>query len=410
MIRDIFSAMLLLIFLLCVASPVLRADVDPVRLPYTQVCVNSDGDETCGNQTIIERKISAYDPINLSIAYIESVSGSSFMLKDPITMVLNKSLPRDISPLTFLHTVRILSSFPAAQSGTANSPYAAYRAYTVGAARRDYSVNITLSENSVVTASFSVNEQNPRYLFKDDSYPFLVNILDEQSAPLKDDTPAGGILFVPVKQDGSLEPVYEGLLLPQAVAAEIIDARQLNQLRDADLEQVAANPNAETVYLVRNQLAFKNALAEMSSSLMLVRHVRDHAYSTVRLLLKRAQVDIIEFEAVGWLNGASIAPFEAMSRNGRLRVSVQNVGAVRAGYLVSVRDCSSFVGIPIVSRFVELAANTQEVFEIELPLSGDTDSPQVCHVVLQSPTGRVFDDCEVYFDPTSSSAAGRLLF
>lgn len=398
-----------LLLLLCGASPTLRA-VESFHAPYTTVCVDSDGDVTCEAKSIRDVAVSYGEPALLDIAYATLCDATTCSTGSSLRFTLTKTLPRDISPLAFLHTVRTLSSLPAAQSGTTNSPYAAYRAYAVGAARRDYAVNITVREGATEIASFVVDAKTPLHLFPDDSQPILARLLDEQSAPLKDDTPAGAILFVPVKQDGSLEPVYEGLLVPQAVAAEIIDARQLNQLRDADLAEIALNPNAEPRYLVRYQRAFKNALAEMASSLMLVRQVRDHAFSTVQLLLDRAVIDLPVVEAVGWIKSVTVPPFEAMSRNGRLRVVVENVGAVRAGYLVSVDDCSSFVGVPIVSRFVELAAGTEDSFEIELPLSGDTAAPQVCHVTLQSQTGRVFDYVDVFFDPTLSSAAERILF
>ncbi|HNT27474.1 MAG TPA: hypothetical protein PKH10_04755 [bacterium] len=398
MLKHIMTLSLLSV--LCAAAPL--SAVESFRAPYTTVCVNSDGVITCEEKTIQEIPLTYGEPVQIEVSYTNTCDATSCSTETPVLFTLTKSLPQDISPLTFLHTVRTLSALPAAQNGTANSPYAAYRAYTVGAARRDYVVNVTLSQGATVLDTFDISAKEPRRLMIDDDHPVLARLLDETRSPLTDDTPAGGLLFVPVKQDGTLEPVYEGLLLPQAVAADIVDARQLNQLRDADLAKIATDPNAETAYLVRYQRAFRNAVATMGSSLMLVREVPDRAFSTARLELDRAVVGGVRREAVGWIQTAGVEPFEAMSKNGRLSVTVENVGSVTAAYMVSVLDCSSFVGVPIITRFVDVAAGAQSNFVFEIPLSGDTADQQACHVMLQSLTGRVFDDVELFFTPSAT--------
>ncbi len=399
MLKNIIKLSLCLI--ICHVFSILHA-VENYLIHHNTVCVNSDNDMTCEDRTIKDIQVSYGAPATIDVAYAENCDSNGCYTLAPVLFKLTKSLPRDISPLTFLHAVRTLSSLPEAQNGTADSPYAEYRAYSVGSARRDYSVNIALSNGETELDSFDLNTKTPQYLLSDDNFPVVARLFDEHISPVKDDTPSGMVLFVPVKPDGSHEPVYEGLLVPQAVAAEIMDARQLNQLRDADLAEVNANPNASTTYLVRYLPAFRNALTDMGSSLMLVRRVNDHSFSTVRLELSLAYIKTHQLEAVGWIKEHFVSPVEAMSGKGKINVTVQNAGALKTGYLISVNDCSFFGGAPVVSRFIELAPGTEGSFEFDLPMNSDTADLQFCYVYLHSLTGRMFDAVDLYWTPTAT--------
>ncbi|HOW52705.1 MAG TPA: hypothetical protein PLV42_11765 [bacterium] len=364
------------------------------------ICDNKDGAIDCKDKSMREVAVRYGEPVSLEVEYL----GYGDLFEEPVVHTFTKTLPKDILPLTFRHTVRALSSFQAAKNGTATSPYGEYRAYDVGAARREYEVNVDISKENVLIYSYTLSADQPSKLFTAGEKPIVTRILGEDLVPVKNGVPAGSILFVPVKQDGTLLPVYEGLLLPRADAAEIIDARQLNQLRDADLDLIAVNPNAEADYLVKYKLAFKDSITAMGNALMLVQQVNDGAFTTLYHETDLAKIQALRFAAIGFVDIPFNPPFEAMSSHGKLKVDIVNWGIVSAGYELTVHDCAHAPDMPpMVTGAYYLAPNEMRTIVLDLPTNFAVGIENAyCWVSLKSVSGELFDETKVFVDTTSS--------
>lgn len=396
------------VMLLCLlALPQLAVSQLTSAVRYTD-CINSDNDIRCQNKMVVDVRVRYGEPLIVEAAYLSSLEqrtgGEDQLLETPIQIVIAKTLPKDVFPLTFRHTVRALSSFQAARNGTVSSPYGEYRAYAVGMPRRDYEVNIEVRQGLTLLNQFTLQASHPIHLDRTQAHHILARLQDENTPPVKDGALAGSVLFVPVRQDGTLMPVYEGLLLPQAEAADILDARQLNHLRDADLLRIAENPNKEADYLVKHKLAFKNSIAAMGNSLMLVQEINDRSYSTVHLTIDAAKIGEIRNEAMGWITHASVEPFEAMSQNGKFKVTIGNVGVVPASYLVTIHSCSTAIP-PMVTGPYYIAAGTQKTLEVAMPTNFNNASNGSCRVSLTASSGKLLDEVQVLWSTTGSDVS-----
>jgi len=177
---------------------------------------------------------------------------------------------------------------------------------------------------------------------------------------------------------------------------------QLYNKHNSDLAKLTANPNAETTYLVSGKKAFKGSLMPDRPK-VLVRTIGQINNSLVSLTVNKAEVTTIENEAASWIKEAYVNPFAAMSNDGRLVATIQNVGGIRASYIVSVTPADDPAESAYILKAFPAQARTLNPGE-EATLKFDVSTVQNMYashrlmVTLQSPAGRIYDRVQVEFD------------
>jgi hypothetical protein len=174
---------------------------------------------------------------------------------------------------------------------------------------------------------------------------------------------------------------------------------QLYHKYNSDLAKLIANPNAETTYLVSGKNAFKGSMnftAGMPK--VLVRNINQINNSLVALTVNTAEVKTIENEAAGWIREAYVNPFSSMSNDGRLVVTIQNVGNIRCSYIVSVTDVTPFIlnAFPAQARTLEPQERAILYFDVSTVQNFDATHKVI--VTMRTTTGKVIDNTEVWFD------------
>lgn len=406
-------------------------------IPYSTVCTNSEGIVNCSKKTITDIDVAYGSPVNLAVSYIDfltTASGQICSLEEQLDFIITKSQPLNLFPLTFLHTVRTLSSVAGANGGTVNSPYGQYQAYAVETPRRDYQVTVKIMKGSVLFETINLLVDQP-IVQVSNQHVIIASLLGEDVSAAGNSDFTGSVLFLPVKQNGLMEPVWEGLLMPQSLAAGIIDARQLNQLRDADLgvtfyepaplpdpesdEDPESGPDDDIVfqpiptakpgYLVKNIPAFTDTNISQWYGYSLVQPIKEIVYSRVRLEMDHAQIGFVDVESVGYMPMAYADNFESLSRAGNIHVGIKNQGTNRAVYQSVIRDCYPGIEIPVISKSIELNPNEEGALVFELPVNQNMQATHYCWVDLISQKGTLFDSVQIYWD-TLGSETSRFKF
>ena len=179
-------------------------------------------------------------------------------------------------------------------------------------------------------------------------------------------------------------------------------ANQLVHMHNEDIQKLVVNPDAETKYLVHGMKKFKGSMNfadGMDKSLQY--KIKDLNYSLVNLMFKSApvvQLSILESESKGIIKSAVIQTFSSMSREGTLSVIIANAGDYRTNYIVSVTDCSSNISKAIPAQALTLSPGEEATLNFDINTLQNLDSSHYCLVTLKSPTGKVYDSVQVYFD------------
>ena len=126
--------------------------------------------------------------------------------------------------------------------------------------------------------------------------------------------------------------------------------------------------------------------------------------SLVTLTLVADNISFTVNVADGHILRTELATFEANSRDGRLRVVVQNIGNVAASFHVSVTACTSGL-LPLQARVVSLAPRqiTQLVFDVVSHVS-EGRNHNVCNVTLLDALFAVVDSTTVVFNTSATVA------
>jgi len=314
-----------------------------------------------------------------------------------------------------------------------------FAGFEIDTPHRNYKVDAVVTKGTDVFTTFSLSPQTPIYLDKTSVHQIKAELLGEARPPVAAPDLSGYILYVPVSPtshpmvtevpgmsgtgwqnnmllvprnmitiDGSecnkvgtsfaAFRKQQGGSAPTTVAGDCL-GNQLYQLHQEDLAKLAGNPNAETRFLTSGMKMFKSAASFNDMSLQLVVGSPELNYSTIALELDNAQIGSIANEANAWIKEASCQPFYSMSKQGTMKVTVENVGSVESDYIVRLHDCQPGIIEPIPPQAKPLQAGDIFTLIFDIMTSVSMEGEHYCMVTLQSPhTARIYDEVKVFFD------------
>ncbi len=320
-----------------------------------------------------------------------------------------------------------------------------YRGYEIDPPVREFDISGGVYSGETLLSPFALSVDKPFY--RDDpasvTYPLQISLVGRESPQPVPLNLSGSILYVPSEPADDpkvIDWTHNLLLVPRTMvtsdgsgcnkvgvsygafrrqggvadrsAAGACLGNQLKQLHQADLARLAANPAAETDYLLSGKQLFKAGLAEMATlgkpSLLL--KSPELTYSTLALEMAPSKVDALTYEAVGWIPEASATPFNSLTRQGVMNVVIENVGSTTADYIVALTGCQP--GIEAVSPQARTIVPREQVtFAFPLRSSVDLTGSHFCRVVLLAPTGREYDRVQIFFatSAVSETAPDKLL-
>jgi hypothetical protein len=306
-----------------------------------------------------------------------------------------------------------------------------FEGYEIGEYIKSYEITVRIYNGDNLEYQFTLSPNKPYYISPgNSSLPIkavLVGDMDPyegatelnnyilyipvspESHPIVQDY-AHNMLLVPreeVSKDGG-EPDKVGvsfhtfrLLGSDCKVSEAGDglANQLYNKHNSDIQKLVTNPNAETTYLVSGKKAFKGSMnftAGMPK--VLVRNINQINNSLVSLTVDKAEVGTIENEATGWIKQAYVNPFSSMSNDGRLAVTIQNVGNIRGSYIVSVTDAIADILNAIPAQARTLNPSEEATLYFDVSAVQNVDAEHRVDVTMRLTTGKVVDNVVVFFD------------
>ena len=311
-----------------------------------------------------------------------------------------------------------------------------YRGYEIDPPRRDYRIDVAVYDvvnNMQLRSQFSLTPDAPIFLDRTGDYPVRAELIGEAAPSEAPPELSGFILYVPTAPADDPQVVAwkdNMLLVPRSLVsrdggacdrvgsghaafrrqgaaagttrAGACLANQLQQLRESDLDRLAANPAAETEYLLRGKKLFKEGLAAMTGLALRVA-TPELAYSTIGIEINNATVGLATNDAVGWIKETSANPYPSLSREGGMSVTVENVGTTTTNYLVTVTNCSPAIET-VSPRSLTVTAGASETLNFPLRSSSDMAGSHYCYLYLTNPiTARVYDSAQVFFNTTAVS-------
>jgi len=306
-----------------------------------------------------------------------------------------------------------------------------FAGYEIDTPRRNYEVDMTVYQGTTAITSFKVTPDSPIKLDATSAHQIKAELLGEAMPRIAAPDLSGYILYVPQSPYGHpmVQEFWKNMLLvprnmvtidgsecnkvgtsfaafrkqqggsaPTTVAGDCL-GNQLYQLHQEDLAKLAGNPNAETRFLTSGMKMFKSAASFNDMSLQLVVGSPELNYSTIALELDNAQIGSIANEANAWIKEASCQPFYSMSKQGTMKVTVENVGSVESDYIVRLHDCQPGIIEPIPPQAKPLQAGDIFTLIFDIMTSVSMEGEHYCMVTLQSPhTARIYDEVKVFFD------------
>lgn len=305
-----------------------------------------------------------------------------------------------------------------------------FAGYEIDTPRRNYEVDMKVYKGEGLQTQLKVTPESPIYLDKTTAHPVKADLLGEARPVIATPDLSGYILYIPqspssylmvqqywlnmllvprnmVTIDGSeCNKVgtsfaafrKQGAVAPLTVAGDCL-GNQLYQLHQEDLAKLAGNPDAETRFLTSGMKMFKSATSLDAMSLQLIVGSPELNYSTIALELDNAQIGSIANEANAWIKQASCQPFYSMSKQGTMKVTVENVGSVESDYIVRLHDCQPGIIEPIPPQAKPLQAGDIFTLIFDIMTSVSMEGEHYCMVTLQSPhTARIYDEVKVFFD------------
>jgi len=306
-----------------------------------------------------------------------------------------------------------------------------YRGYEIDPPRRDYRIDLSIWKSTTQISAFTLTPDAPIYQDRSGDYPVKAELVGEDRPAAAPPDLSGYILYAPsAAAAGSQEWKDNLLLAPRgmvttagnecdkigasyaAFRGEAPDAaksaagaclgNQLKQLQASDLARLAANPAAETDYLLRGKRLFKDGLAGMTGPVLRVASP-ELIPARVGVEMNEATVGVITAESPGVIVSATAADHAAPTREGALLVTIKNSGRLAADYLVTVSDCQPGIrgSIPAMAR--TLGPNGQALLTFALATESGLTGSHSCRVVLSAPGGRVYGEQTVSFTTNAVS-------
>lgn len=102
---------------------------------------------------------------------------------------------------------------------------------------------------------------------------------------------------------------------------------------------------------------------------------------------------------VGRILRVEVSPFESLSKNGVMFVSVVNLGRVYAQFEVSVVNCSPNI-LPFITQTTNMAASQSKDLTFPVVSTLEFGSSNVCTVVLRNSQAEITDQVQVFFNTT----------
>lgn len=314
-----------------------------------------------------------------------------------------------------------------------------YRGYAIDLPRRDYAVSVRVftpapvpetdpPTGEVTLSAFTLTPATPIYRDTTLAHPLLATLEPEFQPPPAEDL-SGLILYLPEALVGGRPDWDRALLVPRALVsldggdcdrvgvsyaafraqgaaaatsvAGACLANQLKQLDDSDQARLAADPAAETRFLLRGMKRFKGELAALDSLALRLKSPQQ-SFSPLTLRLDPAVLAAETVEAAAYIDTASGDPFPSQSGAGRLQIKVVNIGVNRADYLVTVTNCTPAIN-PLPPQARTIAPGQRAPFEFPLTVNQNLATSHFCDVELLAPSGRKYDQVKVTFDTTAWS-------
>ena len=382
--------LLLLPALLAAAVSVPRlAAHDGLTVSSVADCLNNN---PCLNKIRIGAEVSYGITATLQIGYIDGVDQHGApILENPITVAIAKSEP------VWSYALRSLQLVPSSTTGLT------FQAYTIDPPRPSYAVNVQVMQGTQPLTSFQITPDSPTHLDTTSAHRVLAKLAGDEDPPAAPPDFSSYVLFD--WQDKSLQ--HHFLLVPRAMLPATTNANvassiasQLQSLYTKDQALLASGQN--TAYLVDGMRVFRGAPLPGSNNLTLAVMNPAVTHSSVTLEMDNAQVGVVTNEAVGWIKTAA-APAFTMSQGGTLDVQVENVGSTQTDYIVTVNGCSTPIVAPLPAQAQTLNPKDIRDFYFDLATSINAAGTYSCWVTLNAPTGRQYDNVQVFFNTLAGS-------
>ena len=306
-----------------------------------------------------------------------------------------------------------------------------FAGYEIDTPRRSYAVKMEVYKGEQLFNTFMVTPEQPISVDKTSAHQIKADLLGEARPLIEAPDLSGYMLYVPETPSGHpmVQQYWNNMLLvprnmvtidgsecnkvgasftafrkQQGTTAPTTRAgdcfgNQLFQLHQEDLTALAGNPEAETRFLTSGMKMFKSTAAFDYLLLQLKAGSPEMNYSTISLELDNAQIGTTTNEASAWIKEATCSPFSSMSKEGRMKVIIQNVGQLQADYMVTLHDCYPGIVQPIPPQARTLIPQEIFTFSFDIMTSVNMEGEHYCWVTLSSPqTGRQYDELQVFFD------------
>jgi len=344
-------------------------------------CLNNN---PCLNKILVGVEVSYGITTTLQAAYIDLVNGVQ-SLETPLTYTISKSEPM------WVYALRSAQLVPSSSSGLS------FQSYTVDPPRQSYGVSFQITQGTQTLNTFQLTPDAPTYLNTTSSHPLILKLEGDEDSPVAAPDFSSYVLFD--WQDKLAQ--HHFLMVPRTMLPTTTTASTASAIASLlqtlfNQDQVLLTSGQNTTYLVDGMKMFRGAPLPGSGNLTLAVMNPAVTYSGITLEMDNAQVGGVVNEAVGWIKSAAGSPF-TMSQGGTLDVQIENVGSTQTDYIVTVNQCTPNIVAPVPSQ--AWSSNPKDIRDFYFDIATNVDAvvTHYCWVTLSAPSGRQYDNIQVFF-------------
>lgn len=166
-----------------------------------------------------------------------------------------------------------------------------------------------------------------------------------------------------------------------------------------DMELLSQDPNLDTEYLVMGMNDFKGSMDfQPGSEKQLVYRLKDSQDSQVAITMNVAGIKLETVETLARIVFGQVEDFDSMSKNGVMRVVIQNIEETTSDYIVTVAECNMNINEAIPAQSTTLEGGEEKELTFDIKTAFNLETSNMCVVRLKSQEGREYESLEVVFD------------
>ncbi len=327
-------------------------------------------------------------------------------LEETVRIEITKTPTKVIYPLTYLHTALY---YPPNHE-------LKFDGFEIKDQVRTYNVKIKVTKGSE-SEDIELSTDNPFAVTTPVLFKMRAELIGDFPAPTAPPELDSYILYIPSDPDTyPMVKDYQNnmLLVPREEVSKFGDEcnkvgvsptsglecfqNKLFDKHNRDLQKLILGPDTETTYLVHGMKKFKSMNFKTGMEKRLEYTVPEVSNAQIALTMDDAEIKVINTQSMGVIVEAFVETFDCMSREGTLKVEIQNVGDFPSDYVVTVTNATVNIvdAIPAQTKSLHPEKNADLTFDVHTNYNMDTTNEFL--VTMKSPTGHEYDKVWVIFD------------